>query len=93
MENRRNATDEAMFSLDGRKPIDDAIEDCVNRLVAVGAGTRSQIEHAINRLRHCGVNAPKIVYAPAKRAPLTRTERNQKKTARRARRKAKGRAR
>lgn len=92
MEDRSRLTTEARAELEGRDPTDDIIDEFVDRLVAVGAGSREQIEHTIQQLRRHDVTAPEIVHVPRSRAPLTPTERNRKKAQRKAQRRARRRS-
>jgi hypothetical protein len=88
MEDRSRLTTEARAELEGRDPTKDIIDEFVDRLVAVGAGSRDQVEHAIHQLRRHDVHAPEVVHVPKSRAPLTRAEHNRKKALRKAQRRA-----
>lgn len=88
MDDARSLTTEARAYLEGRDPVEDIIDEFIDRMVAVGAGSRAQIEHAIHQLRRHDVNDPQIVLVPRSRAPLTQAERNRKKADRKAQRRA-----
>jgi len=78
--------------LEGRDPQQDIIDDFVERMVAVGAGSRDHIEHAVQQLRRHDVTSPEIVIVSKGRTLLTRTERNRKKAQRKDQRRARRRA-
>lgn len=88
MDDRSRLTTEAQAELEGRDPTEAIIDEFVDRLVAVGAGSRGQIEHAIDQLRRRDVHPPEVVLVPPSRAPMTRAERNRKKAQRKTQRRA-----
>lgn len=88
MSDSSRLTAEAKAHLEGRDPTDDIIDEFIDRMVAVGAGPRSHIEHAVAQLRRHDVVAPEIVIVSRGGAPLTRAERNRKKAQRKAQRRA-----